>query len=95
MRSQTAMMAKQRRTTMTLAALVATLTELDRQRTEVIEQLRIALDAALSTTVAPEVKGGSVMPSAARPRPRLTKQGRAKIAAAQKRRWARVKAGKK
>ena len=94
-------MAKRRGRTVSLDGLVAALSELDRQRKAITDQLRAAIGKALSDVPSPFSTGlkrgrpaGSknVALKGARKRRKMSAAARAKISAAQKKRWAKMKA---
>lgn len=80
----------------TLTALVRRLEDLDSERLALIAGIRAAADALIGDS-GPEPRAPVVQPLAdargdkGRKRPRLSAEARARIAAAQKRRWAEYK----
>jgi hypothetical protein len=99
-------MAKRRGRTISLDSLVATLSELDKQRKVITDQLRAAVRSVMSGVPSPFSVGtgrkrgrpaGSktVKTKGARKRRKMSAAARAKISAAQKKRWAKKKGDKK
>ena len=98
-------MAKRRGRQVSIDRLLATLRDLDRQRVEVTNRLKSALNTALSgvpspfsplSTASGTRRGrptGSTKTRETRKRRKMSAAARAKISAAQKKRWAAQKAG--
>ena len=100
-------MAKRRGRRVSIDGLLATLKDLDRQRSEVTNRLKSALSAALSGVPSPfsTLSAGTnsrrgraaetTNTRGTRKRRKMSAAARAKISAAQKKRWAAQKSGTK